>query len=158
MQQKRELTMSQIMLPSQANNAGNVHGGEIMKMMDSAAGAVAHKYSKCNVVTARVDELQFLRPVLLGSMVTCIAKIVYVGNTTMEVIVTTEVEDLESDCDPEVALTAYFTMVALDKIGKPKKLVGFTPENEVDQILFDEAKKRRESYKKKLNSKCLLKS
>jgi uncharacterized protein (TIGR00369 family) len=150
MNQKRELITSQIMLPAQANIAGNVHGGEIMKMMDSAAGAVAHRYSKSNVVTARVDELQFLRPVLLGSMVTCIAKIVYVGNTTMEVIVTTEVEELESDCDPEVALTAYFTMVALDKIGKPKKLQGFTPENEIEQILYDEAKERRETYKKKL--------
>ena len=150
MSAKREIRISQIMLPSQANNAGNVHGGEIMKMMDSAAGAVCHKYAKCNVVTARVDELQFIRPVLLGSMVICIARIVYVGNTTMEVIVTTEVEDLESDCDPEIALSGFFTMVALDKIGKPKKLKGFEPETEEEQILYDDAKQRREDYKKRL--------
>lgn len=150
MYSNKELTICQIMLPSQANNAGNVHGGEIMKMMDSAAGAVCIKYAKCNVVTARVDELQFIKPVLLGSMVTCSAQIVYVGNTTMEVVVTTEVEDLESDIGGEVALTGYFTMVALDRTGKPKKLNGFTPANEVEQILYDEAVSRRAAYKKGL--------
>ncbi len=146
----REVSICQIMLPSQANMAGNVHGGEIMKMMDTAAGAVAIKYARCNVVTARVDELQFLKPVLLGSMVTCTATIVYVGNTTVEVVVTTEVEDLESDIGPEVALTAYFTMVALDKSGKPRKLTPFIPETETEKQLYADAEERRATYKKKL--------
>jgi acyl-CoA hydrolase len=150
MKSNREITICQIMLPSQANMAGNVHGGEIMKMMDNAAGAVAIKYARCNVVTARVDELQFLRPVLLGSMVTCTATIVYVGNTTMEVVVCTEVEDLESDIGPEIALTAYFTMVALDKSGKPRKLKPFEPITDEDKLLYADAIERRAIYKKRL--------
>jgi acyl-CoA hydrolase len=149
---ENKLVICQVMMPDQANVAGNVHGGEIMKMMDTAAGAVAIKYARCNVVTARVDELQFLRPVLVGTLVTCTAVIAYVGNTTMEVVVTTEIEDLESDAEPEIALTGYFTMVALDKTGKPKKLKPFIPKTEEAIKLNAEAEARRELYKLRLKN------
>ena len=59
MEVQHKIVMSQVMLPHQANVAGNVHGGEIMKFMDMAAAAVAMKFSKGNCVTARVDELLF---------------------------------------------------------------------------------------------------
>ena len=61
--------LAQLVLPMQANPAGNVHGGEIMKMMDSAAGVAAQKHAHTNVVTARVDELNFKKPVLVGELV-----------------------------------------------------------------------------------------
>jgi len=144
------VVLSHVMMPDQANVAGNVHGGEIMKMMDTAAGAVGIKYARSNVVTARVDELQFIRPVLVGTLVTCTAEIAYVGNTTMEVVVTTEIEDLESDTCPEVALTGYFTMVALDKTGKPKRLKPLEPSTEHQKKLYAEAEVRRANYKKRL--------
>ena len=76
---QHKIVMSQVMLPHQANVAGNVHGGEIMKFMDMAAGAAAMKFSKGNCVTARVDELQFHLPIFVGALVTCTASIVYVG-------------------------------------------------------------------------------
>ena len=84
--------LAQLVLPMQANPAGNVHGGEIMKMMDSAAGVAAQKHAHTNVVTARVDELNF--------------------------IVTVESEDLITG-NKQIALTAFFTMVSLDENGKP---------------------------------------
>ncbi len=147
---ENKLVISHIMMPDQANVAGNVHGGEIMKMMDTAAGAVCIKYARGNVVTARVDELLFLRPVLVGTLVTCTAEIAYVGRTTMEVIVTTEIEDLESDAGPEVALTGFFTMVALDKTGKPKRVRPFVPQTDYQKKIFAEAESRRALYKKRL--------
>ena len=64
MEVQHKIVMSQVMLPHQANVAGNVHGGEIMKFMDMAAAAVAMKFSKGNCVTARVDELLFHLPIL----------------------------------------------------------------------------------------------
>lgn len=115
-----EAVLSQIVLPFQANTAGNVHGGEIMKMMDSAAGAAAQKHCHTNVVTACVDELRFKKPVLVGNLVTCIAQVIYVGNSSMEVFVTVEAEDLMTSHGPQIALTAFFTMVSLDTNGKPK--------------------------------------
>lgn len=143
------LTMSQVMLPSQANVAGNVHGGEIMKFMDTTAGAVAIRYSHGNVVTARVDELQFHSPIFVGALVSCTGRIAYVGNTSMEVIVTVEVEDLESGAPPQKALSAYFTMVSLDRMGKPKKVPELIVETDEEKKLFEEGKKRHQQRKKK---------
>ncbi|MBQ1890452.1 MAG: hypothetical protein II160_07100, partial [Selenomonas sp.] len=56
---QNRIVISQVMMPSQTNPNGNVHGGEIMKMMDSTAYAAARRYARSNVVTARVDELEF---------------------------------------------------------------------------------------------------
>lgn len=143
------LTMSQVMLPSQANVAGNVHGGEIMKFMDSTAGAVAVRYSQGNVVTARVDELQFHLPILVGDLVICTGRIAYVGNTSMEVVVTVEVENMESGEPSQIALTAYFTMVALDEMGKPKKIPQLTVETEQEKRLYEKGKRRHQERKNK---------
>ena len=135
--------MSQSMLPSQANYAGNVHGGEIMKLMDQAAGAAARRYARSNVVTARVDEMQFLYPIFVDAFLTCTATVAYVGNTSMEVIVTVDVEDLESEDPPIRAQSAFFTMVALDKMGKPKKVPPLVLETEEERSLFEEGRQRR---------------
>lgn len=144
MSKRTKLIMNQVMLPSQANVAGNVHGGEIMKLMDTAAGAVAKKYSRCNVVTARVDELQFHLPIFVGALVTLNATVAYVGRTSMEVIVNVEVEDLESDTEPKRALSSYFTMVALDRNGHPRQVPQLIIETEEEQLLYDEVKRRRD--------------
>ena len=77
--------LAQLVLPMQANPAGNVHGGDIMTMMDSAAGVAAQKHAHTNVVTARVDELNFKKPVLVGELVTCKAQVIYAGRSSMEV-------------------------------------------------------------------------
>lgn len=142
-----QIIMSQVMLPHQANVAGNVHGGEIMKFMDTAAGAVAMKYSKSNCVTARVDELEFHLPIFVGALVTCTAKVVYVGRTSMEIFVNVEVEDLESNNGPQRALSAYFTMVAMGRNGRPQVVPPYSPETEEELKEFEAAKVRIEQYK-----------
>ena len=118
-----------------------------MKLMDTAAGAVARKYARCNVVTARVDELQFHRPIFVGALVTLTATVAYVGRTSMEVVVTVDVEDLESDSEPIQALSAYFTMVALDRNGRPRAVKPLVPETEEEKILYETVKKRRDALK-----------
>jgi len=140
--QLTQLTMSQVMLPGQANVAGNVHGGEIMKFMDSAAGAVAMRYARSNVVTARVDELEFHLPIFVGALVSCYAEVTYVGNSSMEIMVTVYVEDLERESPPKHALSAYFTMVALDRMGRPQRIPPLEIENEEGQRKFEEGKAR----------------
>ncbi len=142
---RTKLVMSQVMLPSQANVAGNVHGGEIMKFMDTAAGAVAKKYARCNTVTARVDELQFHYPIFVGALVTLTATIVYVGRSSMEIVVNVDVEDLESDSEPKRALSSYFTMVALDKSGKPRALPPLVLDTEEEKLMYEMVKQRREN-------------
>ena len=149
MNNRTVLTMNQVMLPFQANVSGNVHGGEIMKYMDNVAGAVAIRYARANVVTARVDELQFLRPIAVGALVTCTGRIAYVGRTSMEIIVTVDVEDMQSGRDAQRALSAFFTMVALDSTGQPVMVDPFVPETEEEKELYAMAASRREEYKKR---------
>ncbi len=149
---EKSVSISEIMMPNQANVAGNVHGGVIMHMMDTTAWTAAIKYAKSQAVTARVDELQFHRPVYVGNLVTCTATIAYVGNTTMEVKVTTEVEDFLGDNpEPQVALTGFFTMVSMGKDGKPCKVEPLTLETEEEIKLHAEAEARRAYYKKRLH-------
>ncbi len=158
MDKRNIVNLTQIMLPNQANVAGNVHGGEIMKMMDTAAGAVATKYSKANCVTARADELQFHLPIFVGAMVNCTATVVHTGKSSMEVYVYVTSEDLHSDHGPQKALSAYFTMVALGRNGRPQMVTPFEPETEEEKELSCQAKQRAEAFKKKLNNAtaCLL--
>lgn len=144
---RNQLVLSHIMLPAQANVAGNVHGGEIMKMMDAAAAAVAQRYAKGNCVTARVDELEFHLPIFIGALVTCTASIIYVGRTSMEVHVYVEAEDLESSSGPEKALSAQFTIVCVGKNGRPQPIPPYTPETEDEIRLYEEAKAKREKAK-----------
>ena len=142
------LIISEIMLPGQANPAGNIHGGEIMKLMDSTAYAVARRYARSNVVTARVDELEFHLPIFVGDLVVCIGKVVFAGKSSMEVAVTVEVEDLENG-GIQKALTAYFTMVALDKKGRPQHIPELLLETDEDRAVFEQGAARYETYKQR---------
>ena len=114
-------TMSQTMLPSDANPYGNVHGGEIMKLIDACAGAAATRHARARVVTARIDELSFLAPVYVGHLVTASASVNHVGKSSMEVGVRVDSEDLLTGKAAHVA-SAYLVFVAIDEHGRPVSL------------------------------------
>jgi len=143
-----KLVISEVMMPNQANVAGNIHGGEIIKLMDSTAYAAARRYARSNVVTARVDELEFHLPIFIGDLVICSAQVVYVGKSSMEVAVTVEVEDLECE-GRKKALSAFFTMVSLDKKGRPNMVAELLLDTPEEKLAFEEGKKRYELYKAK---------
>lgn len=141
------VTMSMVMLPNQANPSGNVHGGEIMKLMDNGAYVVAQRHARSNVVTARVDELTFHQPIYVGNLVTCHAYLTFVGRSSMEVSVTVEVENLFSEAASKCALTAYFTMVALNVAGEPMRVPSLLLEKDEDKVRFEEGRARYEINK-----------
>lgn len=86
--------LSELMQPSQANSAGTVHGGEIIKIMDTCGGVVAMRHSKANAMTVRVDELVLYEPIYVSELVICEAQLVFVGKTSMEVKVSVRAENL----------------------------------------------------------------
>jgi acyl-CoA hydrolase len=150
-----QVIMSNVMLPQHANAAGNVHGGEIMKLIDSAAGVVAQRHARTNVVTARVDELEFLNPIRIGNVVTCYGKLTFVGRSSMEVSVNVTVEDVSRDEPAKTALRAYLTFVSLDEKGKPQQVPSLELATEEERHLFQEGQQRYVAYKqhgKKSNS------
>lgn len=132
-----------------ANIAGNVHGGEIMKLMDNVAGIVATRHAQSKIVTAKVDKLEFHNPINIGDLVICTGKICFVGNSSIEVLVEVFLEDIldkEKSC---LAATGYFTMVALDSNGNPMKVPSLKLTNIEEERLFEERKEHYLKYKKK---------
>ncbi|MHC1761004.1 MAG: acyl-CoA thioesterase [Negativicutes bacterium] len=143
------LGMTVLMLPEHANPAGNVHGGEIMKLMDNTAGVVALRHARGQVVTLRVDELEFLHPIRIGNLVTCNARMTFVGRSSMEVGVEVAVEDLKKDEPAKIALTAYFTFVSLDEQGLPKQAPALELNTDEERRLFEAGRQRYQTYKQR---------
>jgi uncharacterized protein (TIGR00369 family) len=138
------VVMSQAMIPQDANPAGNVHGGVIMKLIDTAAGVVAGRHARANVVTASIDRLDFLHPVFIGDFVTLRASLNFMGKTSMEVGVRVEAENLLTG-ETRHTSTAYLTFVALDGNGRPMPLPALILETEEQQRRNGEANVRREN-------------
>jgi uncharacterized protein (TIGR00369 family) len=134
--------MSRTMLPSDANPYGNVHGGEVMKLIDAVAGAAATRHARARVVTARIDELSFLAPVYVGHLVTAKASVNHVGKTSMEVGVRVEAEDMLTGNVVHVA-SAYLVFVSTDERGKPVALPTLVAETDDERRRMKAAQKRR---------------
>jgi acyl-CoA hydrolase len=147
--EQSKVSIGNLMQPDQANPSGNVHGGEIMKLMDNTAGIAAVRHARTSVVTARVDELEFHQPIHIGNLVTCNAQLTFVGSRSMEVLVTVLVENLKKDEPAKVALTAYFTMVAIDKNGVPITVPSLEITTDEERRLFEEGQKRYLAHKQK---------
>jgi acyl-CoA hydrolase len=135
--------MSQLMLPSDANPWGNVHGGSIMKLVDSAAGVVATRHCRTRTVTARIDEMSFLEPVFIGNVVTLKASVNATGRTSLEVGVRVEAEDLRSGRTWHVG-SAYLVFVSLDDEGHPALVPPIAPQTPEEHRRQDAARVRRE--------------
>jgi len=141
-----------IMEPQHSNIFGNVHGGEMMKMMDNTAGIAAAKQAKGMVVTARVDEIEFHQPVKIGDIVTVHAQVCYVGKSSIQVMVKVFVHDILDDKESDVALTAFFTMVHLVD-GKPSMVQPLLITNQEEKELYELGEKKYlEIQKKRLKS------
>ena len=134
--------MSRTMLPSDANPYGNVHGGEIMKLIDACAGAAATRHARARVVTARIDELSFLAPVYVGHLVTASASVNHVGRSSMEVGVRVDSEDLLTGKAAHVA-SAYLVFVATDEHGRPAPLPPLLAETDDERRRMKAAQDRR---------------
>jgi acyl-CoA hydrolase len=135
--------MAQMMMPANANPAGNVHGGTIMKMIDDAAGAVAIRHARANTVTASIDRLDFHDPVYVGNLVVLKASINFVGRTSMEIGVRVEAEDLRRG-EVRHTASAYLTFVSLDEQGKPREIPRLILETEEERRRWDAGASRRE--------------
>jgi len=140
------ITMIHQMLPVDANPYGNVHGGVVAKLIDTAGGVVAMRHCQGNAVTASIDRLDFLTPIKVGDLVHVKASLNMVGTTSMEVGVRVEAENIQTG-RLRHAVSAYLTYVALDDTGRPIKAPELILETDTDKRRFVEAKARRELRK-----------
>ena len=137
------------MFPSDANPAGNVFGGEILKHIDMVAGIVAQRHSQSNAVTVSMDSVTFLKPVFVGNVLKLNARVNYVHNSSMEIEVKSEAEDIVTGIRT-ITGTAFVTFVALDENGKPLRVPRLSLKTDEDRIKFEEGKLR---MKKRLKNR-----
>ncbi len=141
--QDSSMIISRVMLPQDANPAGIVHGGVVMKEIDNAAGVAAIRHTRRVCVTASIDRLDFHNPCFIGDLITVKASVNMTGKTSMEVGARVDTENLVTGTKVHVA-SAYLTFVALDENKKPVEvppLKLMTPE---DTRRHKEATARRE--------------
>ena len=147
-----QVTLSQQMMPSDANPLGNVHGGHIMKLIDEAGGLAAMRHARRPVVTVAIDSITFLSPVRVGHLLTLRSSVNWVGHTSIEVGIRVEAENPISG---EITHTnsAYAVFVALDDRGKPCSVPPLILENDKDRRHWDEAVVRQEFRLQVVNRK-----
>ena len=135
-------TLVAYMMPSDANPSGNVFGGVLMKLIDQVGSIVATRHSRCRVVTASIDRMDFLKPVYIGDVVTLKASLDYVGRTSMEVGVRIEAENPQVG-DIRQTGSCFIIYVALDAKGSPKEVPSLILETEEDRKHWAEGEMRR---------------
>ena len=145
-------TMTELVLPNYTNQLGNLLGGQLMHWIDICAALAAGRHNQKVCVTASVDRIDFHHPVHLGDIVTIIASVNRVFNTSMEVGVKVFAENYKEEKRLHTN-SAYLTFVCVDKDGKPVKAIESIPETEDEKRRFEEALRRRDSRLKNRNNK-----
>jgi acyl-CoA hydrolase len=137
-----ELTLAQVMLPEDANPRGNVHGGTLMKLADSAGGVCASRHARQRVVTVVVDSMTFEEPVYVGNLVVLHASVTWTGRTSIETEVTIQAEDVLSGQVRHIS-TAYFVYVAIGPGGRPTPVAPLEITTPEQRRRWEEAEQRR---------------
>lgn len=137
-------TMSQLMMPGDVNNLGHVFGGVVLSMVDRTAAVAAMRHAGRPCVTVSIDRVDFKEPIYSGELVTCEARVNFVGTTSLEVGVRVFAEDLLSG-ERRRTNTCYLTFVAIDEDDRPVPVRELALESDEDRRRFRDARRRREA-------------
>ena len=135
--------VSELMMPHQVNNVGHVFGGELLSMVDRAAAVAAMRHARCPTVTVSIDRVDFREPIYTGELVTCTARVNFVGRTSMEIGVRVEAENLLKGTTRHTN-TCFLTFVAIDSKHRPCRVPPLDLSDPEDERRFREGKRRRE--------------
>lgn len=137
------VSMTELVLPNDTNTLNNLMGGRLMHWMDIVSAISAQKHSNQLVVTASVDNISFKQPIRLGNVVTLRAKVTRAFNSSMEVRIDVDAEDIPSSTKTE-SNSAYFTFVAVDKAGRPVDVPEIEAETDEEREYYSGALRRRQ--------------
>ncbi len=146
-----EISMTELVLPNDANSLGNVLGGRVMHWIDLAAATAAHRHCNNICVTAAIEGLSFLNPINVGYLAHLKARVVCVGNTSLMVKVLVHSENMDTGSIKKTS-EAYLTFVCLDKSGRPKAVPPLSIETDEEKA---ECQRAKEIRKKRLQIRGL---
>ncbi|WP_165088469.1 acyl-CoA thioesterase [Neisseria yangbaofengii] len=141
-QASHELIMSELMMPDTANFSGNVHGGDLLRLLDQVAYSCASRYSGYYCVTLSCDRVLFKEPIHIGELVTFYASVNYTGRTSMEIGIRVEAQNIRTGTIRHTN-SCYFTMVAMEN-GQTVEIPQLEVKTELQRCRWEKAKKRKE--------------
>jgi len=135
--------MVQVVLPNDANPLGFILGGTVMHLIDIAGAIACHRHTRSLLVTAAVDDLQFLHPIKVGDLIILNSRVTCVFNTSLEVQVTVFSEETLTG-RRRLTSRAFLTFVGIDRDGRRVKVPPLLVETEQERRVCEEAQVRRE--------------
>ena len=129
-------------MPHMQNVRGDLFGGELMALVDQAAAVAAIRHAGGPAVTASIERVDFRERIPVGDLVSCIATVDYVGNSSMDITVEVYAERVSSG-EKRHTHTAHVVFVALDEEGKPKRVPRLLPETEEERARYSRAEAHR---------------
>ena len=135
-----------LVLSQHINGSGRLFGGILLQWIDTVGAVVARRHSGCEVTTASIDNLQFVKPVTINSTVVIKGRLTYVGRTSMEVCVETFVEEMSGECS--LVNKAYLVFVAM-KDGKPSPVPGMLLVTDEERRENENGRRRQELRKQR---------
>lgn len=149
--EESRVAVTQLMLPSNSNFSGYIHGGFVLSLMDQAAFACASKHSGHYCVTASVNKVDFLHPIEVGDLLTIKASINFTGRTSMVVGLRVESENIKSGTIKHCN-SSYFTMVAKDPEGNSVPVPGLILNSEESIRRFARSVSRQQQARQRSES------
>ena len=116
---RRDPALRTLAMPADANPNGDIFGGWVLAQMDLAGAVPAAHHANGRIATVAVDAMRFHKPVFVGDLVSCYAKIVKIGTTSMSVHVETWAERRLDGAEVKVTEGTY-VYVAIDDKGRPR--------------------------------------
>jgi acyl-CoA hydrolase len=138
-----QVIMTQLVLPTHTNALDTVFGGTVMSWIDIAAAIAAQRHSNREVVTASIDQLDFIAPIRRGWVVNLKASVNFTSRTSMEIGIRVDAENPKTSEMFHTA-SAYMTFVALGSDGKPTEVPQLVLESDVERKRYMQAEKRRQ--------------
>jgi acyl-CoA hydrolase len=137
-----ETEMVQVVLPNDANPLGFILGGTVMHLIDIAGAIACHRHSRTLLVTAAVDDLQFLHSIKVGDLIILKARVTCVFTTSLEVRVDVHSEETLTG-KRRLTSRAFLTFVAIDRSGARVPVPPLIVETEEERRTCEEAHARR---------------
>src|SRR6476469_5386885 len=134
--------MVQVVLPNDANPLGYILGGTVMHLIDIAGAIASHRHTRTLLVTAAVDDLQFLHSIKVGDLIILRARVTCVFKTSLEVQVDVFSEETLTG-RRQLTSRAYLTFVAIDREGRHLKVAPLLVETDEERRVCEEAHQRR---------------
>lgn len=139
--------LTSFVMPHQQNVLGDMFGGDLMAMVDQAAAVAAMRHAGGPAVTAAIDRMDFRERIPVGSLVTCTASVDFVGTSSMHITVQVYSEVISTG-ERRNTHTAHVVFVAIDEMGKPKRVPRLIAETSEERARYHAAERRREQLRK----------